>query len=338
MLSRRRWGSGTLSAMTGRTRSSVAAVAVLVVVAVVVAACGNAANRPSGDPRTRVESAQRAVVSRLALVGDIACDPLSPYYNRGHGDRQHCRQRAVGQLVQRLAPDAVITTGDNQYEVGGLRAYRRSYDAAFGDLLPITWPVAGNHEYGTTGATGYFRYFAARAGTPDRPWRWYAPADGWRVALLDSNCPDVGGCGPSSAQGRWLRRSLALDPTRCTIAVWHHPLHTAGAYRRSADTKALARPLWRASERGGVDLVVNGHDHSYQRFDAVDGMVEFVSGAGGKSHYALGRAKGLLSGNDTDFGVLLLTLFSDGTYRHAFVTLGGGRADVGRGRCANPPT
>lgn len=323
--------------MTRRIRSRAARLAVLLAVAVALAACGHSADAPSGVAPLRPESGKPAVVSRLAVVGDIACDPASPYYDRGRGDRQHCRQRAVGQLVQRLDPDAVITTGDNQYEVGGLRAYRTSYDAAFGHLLPVTWPVAGNHEYGTTGATGYFRYFAARAGTPDRPWRWYAPADGWRIALLDSNCPDVGGCGATSAQGRWLRRRLALDPTRCTIAAWHHPLHTAGEYRHSAATKALARPLWRASARGGVDLVVNGHDHSYQRFGAVDGMVEFVSGAGGKSHYPLGQARGLRAGNDTDFGVLLLTLLSDGTYRHAFVTVDGARQDVGRGSCANLP-
>ena len=322
--------------MSLRTRSLGRLVIGTIAVGVVLAACGNAVEGRPGSTPLRAESGQRVVVSRLVVVGDIACDPASPYYNRGHGDRQHCRQRAVGQLVRRLDPDAVITTGDNQYERGGLRAYRTSYDAAFGDFLPTTWPVPGNHEYGTSGATGYHRYFGARAGTPDRPWRWFAPADGWRVALLDSNCPDVGGCGASSAQVRWLQRRLALDPTRCTIAAWHHPLHTAGSYRRSADTKALARPLWRAADRGGVDLVVNGHDHSYQRFATIDGMVEFVSGAGGKSHYPLTRARGLRSGNDTDFGVLLLTLFSDETYRHAFVTVGGGRSDVGRGRCANP--
>ena len=310
----------------------------------VVSACGSAVpsraavELPSTSAAANVGAAPAApvVVSRLAVLGDIACDPTSSYYNGGVGDTQHCRQRAVGRLVRGLHVDYVITTGDNQYEKGGLAAYNASYDAALGAVRSRTWPVPGNHEYATSGAAGYFEYFGTRAGSPTKPWRAMTPARGWRVVLLDSNCWAVGGCGRTSPQARWLASRLNKSPTRCTIASWHHPLFTAGAYKGNADVQAAARPLWAAADRGGVDIVVHGHDHNYQRFAKTDGMVEFVAGAGGKSHYGLTTAPRLRFGNDETFGVLVLTLRSDGSYRHAFVTVDGRRLDVGTGGCSNP--
>lgn len=229
----------------------------------------------------------------------------------------------------------MVTTGDNQYEKGAFRAYRRSYDTALGRLRGRTWPVPGNHEYLTRGAAGYFRYFGRRAGSAKAPWRAFLPGAGWRVVLLDSNCWAVGGCGGRSDQGRWLRARLVTAPRPCTIAAWHHPLHTAGAYRGSAEVAALARPLWRQAAARGVDVVVNGHDHGYQRWAVRAQMRQFISGAGGKSLYRIGRSRGLRYGDDSHFGVLLLTLRSDRTYRHAFVELGGRRVDRGVGRCGN---
>ncbi|MFZ0325618.1 MAG: metallophosphoesterase [Actinomycetes bacterium] len=290
-------------------------------------------------PAAAVVDARQASVSvaRIAVVGDIACDPASADYNGGRGTSTTCKQRAVGRLVRSLAPDALVTTGDNQYEKGSLKAYRTSYDSALGSLRPITWAVPGNHEYGTPKAAGYFTYFGARAGTPSRPWRSFSPAKGWQVLLLDSNCWAVGGCGRHSPQARWLHRRVSHHPARCTIASWHHPLHTAGHYKGDSSVEAVARPLWRAADRNGVDIVVNGHDHNYQRFAPINRMVEFVAGTGGKSHYGLSNAKHLRFGTDASYGVLLLTLHADGTYRHAFMTIDGRRLDVGTGRCLNRP-
>jgi len=327
-----------------RVSRFITVVAALLAVGLLLSACGSVGSTRSVVvlPATAAAAPVGAVraapvaLSRLAVLGDIACDPSSSDYNGGVGDPRHCRQRAVGRLVRSLDVDYVITTGDNQYENGGLAAYRASYDVALGGVRDQTWPVPGNHEYATSGAAGYFEYFGTRAGSPTKPWRAMTPARGWRVVLLDSNCWAVGGCDRTSPQARWLANRLSKSPTRCTIASWHHPLYTAGEYKGNADVRAVARPLWSAADRGGVDIVVNGHDHNYQRFAKTDGIVEFVAGTGGKSHYGLTSAPRLRYGNDEAFGVLVLTLRSDGSYRHAFVTLDGRRLDVGTGRCSNP--
>ena len=274
---------------------------------------------------------------RVVVVGDIACDPADPQFRGGRGTATACGQRAVGRLVERLRPDAVVTTGDNQYDVGALRAYRASYAPAMGSLRARTWPVPGNHDYGTAGAAGYFAYFGARAGSPNRPWRSFSPAPGWRVLLLDSNCWAVGGCGSGSRQHRWIKHTLAHRPAPCTIAAWHHPLLTAGEYRGSADVRAAALPLWRATTRGGVDVVLNGHDHNYQRWSPRQGVREFVVGTGGRSHYRVTPVPRLAAHDDRHFGALVLTLRADRTYRYAFWTVHHRRLDAGRGRCANSP-
>jgi 3',5'-cyclic AMP phosphodiesterase CpdA len=297
------------------------------------AALGAAAD-PSARAARPASSHRTAVVARVVVLGDIACDPSNASYRGGRGTRDACRQQAVGRLVARLDPTYVVTTGDNQYEVGALGAYRESYAAALGGLRGRTWPVPGNHDYGTPHARGYLDYFGPRAGTAGRTWRARQPLTGWRVLLLDSDCWAVGGCGRGSAQHRWLRRQLTSSP-RCTIAVWHHPFLTAGAYRGDAAVRAAARPLWATVQRHGVDLVLNGHDHNYQRFAPRHGLREFVVGTGGRSHYQVTDARGLKRAVDDRFGVLVLTLRTDHTYRWAFRSVNGARLDHGSSRCTN---
>lgn len=318
--------------MTPRSRLLPAvALAAFAVLASAVVVSTPARGAAVASPR----SARAAVASvRVVVVGDIACDPASPEYNGGRGTKTLCKQRAVGRLAARLHPRYVITTGDNQYEDGHLSAYRTSYDSAFGALRSRTWPVPGNHEYRTPHAQGYLRYFGRRAGTVGHTWRARRPLAGWRVLLLDSDCWAIGGCGPGSPQHRWLVRQLRTSPS-CTVAVWHHPFLTGGEYRGDADTHALATPLWTTAREGGVDLVLNGHDHNYQRFAPRQGMRELVVGTGGRSHYPVTTARGLQRSIDRTFGVLLLTLRADSSYRWSFHALGGRVLDSGTSTCAN---
>lgn len=96
----------------------------------------------------------------IAAAGDIACDASSGAYNGGRGTADRCRQRAVSDLLVGTGVDAVLPLGDNQYERGSLEDFRRSYDASWGRVLSRTHPVPGSHEYGVSGASGYFSYSA----------------------------------------------------------------------------------------------------------------------------------------------------------------------------------
>jgi hypothetical protein len=299
---------------------------------VVLAASATATSAPVS---ARTTSAPK--VARIVAVGDIACDPDSPYIHTPG----LCQQNKVGRLVKGMVnrgADWFFTLGDAQYEYGQYRDFRAVFNPAFKAVRSVTKAIAGNHEYYTKNARGHFRYWGHHAGTPSQPWRTFTPVRGWRVIMLDSNCEYVGGCGAKSPQGKWLRHVLASNTKACTVAMWHHPLRSSGEYAGNPDTKARARPLWHMSNQGGVDVVLNGHDHIYERFGKRSGMQQFTVGTGGKNHYDITtKAPGSRVRKDNRYGVLRLDLSSNGTYEHAFVTIAGHIVDKGRVRCTNEP-
>ena len=122
------------------------------------------------------------------------------------------------------------------------------------------------------------------------------------------------------AAGAWLRRDLAAHPTACTLAYWHHPRFSSGTHG-SDDSTA---PFWDDLYAAGADVVLNGHDHDYERFapqtptgaaDPARGIREFVVGTGGESHYSVQRTLQPNSEvrNADTFGVLQLTLHPTAT-------------------------
>lgn len=273
----------------------------------------------------------------LLAVGDIACDPTSPYIH----SPGLCEQKRVGRLVHKqieAGADWFVPLGDLQYETASYSAYQKVYDHAFGQVRKWTRPVPGNHEYLTPHARGYFRYFKKRAGSPKRPWQSFVAAPGWRVLLLNSNCEFIGGCGPGSPEGRWIRKALARSKQECVIAAWHHPLQTSGEYAGNVDTMSRARKLWRPFNAGGGDIVLNGHDHIYERFAKRSDVQQFTVGTGGKNHYDITtKAPGSKKRIDNRYGVLRLELSPDGTYKYEFMAVSGRVLDAGFESCTNQP-
>ncbi|MET0448270.1 MAG: metallophosphoesterase [Aeromicrobium sp.] len=236
-------------------------------------------------------------VSVVVAVGDIACDPSDAGWDEGSSTE--CGQVGTSDLALALDPDAVLVLGDLQYECGGYEAFLTSYDASWGRLKAITHPVPGNHEYNsaaesesgtdcstTTDAAGYFEYFGAAAGDPSEGWYSY-DVGAWHVIALNSNCNKLGGCGGHSPQGEWLAADLAADDARCTLAYMHYPRFSSGQHGNSSSLDVL----WELMDQQGVDLVLSGHDHDYERFAPLDasqqpdpqGIRSFVVGTGGKS-------------------------------------------------------
>jgi hypothetical protein len=266
----------------------------------------------------------------LAAAGDIACPPRAPR------TRIACHQLDTAALIGRLKPDAVAALGDLQYGGGSLVDYHGSLGKTWGTFRDRMHPAVGNHEYETPGAAGYFAYFGARAGRPGEGWYSYA-LGGWHVVVLNANC-DIVGCDARSPQARWLRADLAAHPARCTLAYWHQPRFSSGLHGSDA---ALA-PLWRVLQRGGADVALSGHDHDYERFapqdadgrrDDARGIVQFVVGTGGKSHYPVLFARRNSRTHASVFGVLALTLGRD-AYTWRFVAEPGvGFRDAGTARC-----
>ncbi|MBN1146061.1 MAG: metallophosphoesterase [Anaerolineales bacterium] len=232
----------------------------------------------------------------------------------------------------------VITLGDNAYDSGSAVEFRDCYDPTWGRHKARTRPSVGNHEYKTADAAGYFDYFGAAAGEPTKGYYSYG-IGAWHIIAINSNCSEIGGCEAGSAQEQWLRADLQAHPALCTLAYWHHPLFSSGEH---SNNPALL-PIWQALDEAGVELVLNGHDHHYERFapqdpsgaaDPATGIREFIVGTGGKNLYSLGSlmANSQVFNNDT-FGVLKLVLHPT-SYDWEFVPQEGSTfADFGSAPC-----
>ena len=251
----------------------------------------------------------------LLAVGDI-----------GSCERQS--DEAVAALAAGL-PGAIALLGDIAYEKGTTAEFRRCFEPAWGPMQPRFHPVPGNHEYETPGASAYFDWFGAEAGTPGEGWYSFE-LGAWHLVALNSNCGLVG-CGAGSPQLAWLEADLAAHPSTCLLAFWHHPRYSSGRHGSIPGTDAL----WDALVAQGLDVALAGHDHSYERV-AADGAREFVVGTGGRSLYAFehGPIPETEVRHTGNYGLLWLALAPD-SYEWQFLSLGTPDfTDTGSGDCA----
>ncbi len=313
----------------------------------VIVTATNAGGSTLATSNVTAAVAQNAKSYTAAAVGDIAC-PAGDTTNS-------CQQLATETLAKAQNPDAVFVLGDNQYNAGLFSEYTSpgAYNdtwGVFGCALcinpnPIVHPVPGNHEYAASStAAGYFQYFGALAGpspTPSNPEGYYSFNVGtWHIVALNSNCSDSGGCvdgvdgNTTLAQTQWLQSDLAANPSSCVLAMWHHPRFSWGF---ASDSTGVG-PLWNVLYNAHADIILNAHDHVYERFTQQDpsgnptpqGIREFVVGTGGESLFTLNKAANLEASDNKDFGVLVLTLHPS-SYDWKFVATSGQVIDSGTG-------
>jgi len=303
----------------------------------------------AADPRA-VDWQPRGGDPVIAAAGDIACDPDLTRFATGLGTRDACHMLQTSDLMLKMDLAAVLPLGDLQYENGQLDKFQRSFDPTWGRLKAQMRPVVGNHEYRTPGAAGYFDYFNGPgvfdgpAGPRDKGYYSY-DLGAWHVVTLNSQCahppadnPYKNDCAPGSSQEHWLRADLVAHPARCTLAVWHHPWFSSGL-ETSSDA---VQPLFQVLYDNGVDVLLTGHDHGYERFAPMDGAAvrdgargvrQFVVGTGGKNEEMRRYAKPNSEVRGTgQFGVLKLTL-RPGAYLWDYVTDGGPLRDSGANGC-----
>ena len=259
----------------------------------------------------------------IAAAGDIACSMNDPDYNSGNGTGAFCAQKATADVIAGISHlDALLPLGDEQYQCGEPAEFSAVYALTWGQFDSIAHPVPGNHEYGDTAncspsnAAGYYGYYGAAAGDPSKGYYSY-DLGAWHLIAINSNCAAIGGCGAGSAEETWLANDLASDTATCTLAYWHHPRFSAG--QTGDDTRTAA--LWTDLVNANADLVLNGHDHTYQRFSQMDasgtssatGVREVIVGTGGEEHHTTPLPRPALEVSDhTTFGVLKLILMPDG--------------------------
>jgi hypothetical protein len=301
----------------------------------------------------------------VAAVGDIACDPgdelgsgkstsinniLNWNIDSNARLQSSCQQIGVANLIRQVNPSKFLMVGDAQYEdSSSLYKYTHSYaldpmpgplgaDRGFNEFLPITAASAGaGHD--AYGGSGYQQYFGATAGpTPNQTW-WSFDLGSWHIIDLNASCLQIPGysstnqCAAGSAQEKWLQSDLAAHPNQCTLAFHHHPMFNAGQYPNDPIARPTGNvgPLFNDLYAAGVDLVINGHDHDYQRYAPQDpngnpdpnGIREIIVGTGGKNHlpntYTIDTAKpNLEASNANTYGILKLNLHN-GSYDWQFI-------------------
>ncbi len=256
----------------------------------------------------------------------------------GAGDIAQCPLPGAKEtaLLLDTIPGTVFTAGDNTYPDGAAEEFASCYDSTWGRHKARTRPSPGNHDYRTAGARPYYAYFGKLAGAPGRGYYSY-DLQGWHILSLNSNLIEE----EEAAQERWLRADLAAHPSRCSAAYWHHPLFSSGGQSNNP----RLRPVWRILMKFGVDVVINGHDHDYERFapqspdgvaDSAHGIQEFVVGTGGARLGPLGTPQPNSEIRDnTTWGLLKLTLHS-ASYDWEFLPIAGGTFhDAGSAVCTS---
>lgn len=240
------------------------------------------------------------------------------------------KQGQTANLIASLNPTAVFALGDTVYPDGQPSGYTTLYAPTWGRFKAITDPVPGNHEYHTPNAAGYFGYFNV-------PSYYRTTVGSWDVYALNSQVPH----GSSSPQVRWLTQQLAAHPTACIIGMWHTPRWSSGKHGSSPGMQPFVNALLKAH----ADIVLNGHEHNYERFARLnaqgqvdedadgDSLREFIVGTGGTTNlYGFGSPVTGSRVRLKTWGVLDLGLGA-GSYTWAFHSLTGATLDSGSGTC-----
>jgi hypothetical protein len=309
-------------------RAWIAGSLVLALIGLSVVALASSGADLRGAERLRAERRELRPFTRqgtgddpvIAAAGDIAQEGQPSDANEQTAD-----------LILDLAPTAVLTLGDNQYDNGELSQFMDSYDLTWGQFKNITYPAPGNHDYHVEGAQGYFDYFGDAANPPDGYYSFDLGT--WHLIAVNSGEGSI-----SDDQLAWIRRDIRSDDHRCELAYWHHPRWSSGDTHGSDEDMA---PLWRLLYRNGVDVVLNGHDHLYERFAGLNGsgeldrqgIREIIAGTGGNSLYDFGDRETGSRVRISEYGVLTMVLH-DASYEWEFLRAEDGRSlDDGRTAC-----
>jgi hypothetical protein len=263
----------------------------------------------------------------------------------GAGDIADCDNdgaEITAQLVEAVIDDndstIVFTAGDNAYETGTTEEFAQCFDPTWGRFKDWIRPSIGNHDLIDGDAPGYFSYFGDAAGQPDEGYYSFE-AGSWLVVVLNTLCGSAGGCDVGSAQESWLRDLLQSSDHLCTAAIYHHPMFSSGEHGGDDDAYDLFTLLYDE----GAELVLNGHDHNYERFapqdpegelDLAGGIRQFVVGTGGKGVDPIPDAEPNSEArfNET-LGVLQLKLYDVG-YEWEFIPEAGSTfTDAGANSC-----
>ena len=235
---------------------------------------------------------------------------------RRGGYRQLWDQRRLGRRCDRSTLDK-FQGRCSRSAITRIRQERRrssrTATTSWGRHKARTRPAPGNHDYLTANAKAYYDYFGESAG-PDRRGYYSYNLGSWHIVSLNSFIA----ADRHSPQIEWLRQDLKDNRATCTLAYWHIPVFSSGPHGDDIRTSAHMLEAWKVLQEFGGDVVINGHDHDYERFAPQDpkgkadpqrGVREFVVGTGGGGIYQFRQIRPNSEVRASrSYGVLKLTL------------------------------
>ncbi len=216
---------------------------------------------------------------------------------------------AVANLVHSWNPDFIITTGDNNYPLGEASTIDQNIGQYYHDFIfpyvgtygsgavtNLFFPSLGNHDWDTSNATPYLDYFALPGNERYYDFVW-GPA---HLFALDSDAQEPDGISSNSTQATWLQGKLATSTSCWQLVYFHHPPFSSGLH---GSTSSMRWPF----QTWGVDGVLSGHDHTYERI-VLNNFPYFVNGLGGRSIYSFQTpVSGSQVRYNANFGAMLVT-------------------------------
>ena len=228
-------------------------------------------------------------------------------------------------ILAHPAVSAVLLAGDtNNATPTPLETYHRLYAGTYDRFREKIFPAPGNHDrYSEPLFSAYRAFWGPAAHGPEMYYSF--ELGGWHIVSLDSyNYYSTGGAA-AAAQLAWLKADLAANPRKPTLVYWHHPLFS----RAKHDGNPKMKPFWDAIYAHGPALVVNGHNHVYERFGPLDPNGQLVAENRGIQQFQIspGGAAPVDTQNSTEgpapakfhgdaYHVGFFTLHSDGGYRY----------------------
>lgn len=305
-----------------------------------IAACGGSPRTPSSPSAAPAPVAVAPPSAPIEVPVETPVVPTTPppapvtNWVNVFGDTGWCGAPAMAQLSRLMATlgGDIFLAGDLAYPNGTLGEFQRCFEPDFGRFRSRFWATPGNHDYQTAAADGFFSYFGDRAG-PVRRGYYSVRSASWQVLMLNSQIP----IGRNSAQLEWARAELVANPSRCAMAVIHYPFDSSGPNGPNPQL----RDVWDMMHAQGVDVVVAGHDHLYERHapqdasgraDPVRGIRLFIAGTGGAPPYARARAALHSEVLISSHGMLRLKL-EPALYEWEFMDVNGAVADRGLTVC-----
>jgi tartrate-resistant acid phosphatase type 5 len=233
---------------------------------------------------------------RFAVIGDF-----------GEGNQA---EADVAGLVHGWNPDIIITVGDNNYPIGAADMIDAHVGQYYHDFIsPYKgrygpgatenrfFPTLGNHDWYTAGAKPYLDYFSLPGNE-----RYYEFVRGpVHFFALDSDENEPDGVNLASIQAAWLQHGLAASTSPWNIVYFHYPPYSSGKMHGSTTWMRWPFKDW------GVDAVLSGHEHNYERL-LVDRLTYFVNGVGGGGLYNFGTPLPESQFRyNADYGAMLVT-------------------------------